>query len=131
MDLYGLKSDPAHIVHQGRRGELVWVCFGQPRTLMKDPALESVPELTSGEPPRNLAPYPRVKDEHRIQEIRKHWERPGLSDAILSALTESGKSLDALTIDDLAPLDQFHGGGKRLTSTRIIRWTMREATPRH
>ena len=50
-----------------------------------------------------------------MHDIRKHWERTGLSEAILSALSETGQSLEALTIDDLAPLDQFHGGGKRLT----------------
>lgn len=53
--------------------------------------------------------------EQRIQEIKNHWERRGLSEAILSALTESRKSLDDLTIDDLEPFDQFHGGRKRMT----------------
>src|SRR5262245_52817777 len=50
-----------------------------------------------------------------MQDVRKHWERSGLSEAILAALRATGQSLDALTTDDLAPLDQFHGGGKRLT----------------
>src|SRR5205823_4563760 len=34
---------------------------------------------------------------------------------ILAALAASGKDLDQLTADDLAPLDQFHGGGKGAT----------------
>lgn len=50
-----------------------------------------------------------------MQNIKDHWERDGLSQAIHNALLDSGKSLDALTIDDLAPLDQFHSGGKRFT----------------
>jgi ubiquinone/menaquinone biosynthesis C-methylase UbiE len=33
----------------------------------------------------------------------------------LDTLAASGKHLDALTIDDLAPMDQFHGGGKEAT----------------
>src|SRR5262247_1326765 len=41
--------------------------------------------------------------------------RDGLEQAILDALVASGKNLDALTVDDLAPADQFHGGGKAAT----------------
>ncbi|MGH7396811.1 MAG: class I SAM-dependent methyltransferase, partial [Candidatus Rokuibacteriota bacterium] len=35
--------------------------------------------------------------------------------AILAALTARGVDLDALTPDTLAPVDQFHGGGKPVT----------------
>jgi SAM-dependent methyltransferase len=44
-----------------------------------------------------------------------YWGRDGLGEAILETLAASGKHLDRLTIDDLAPLDQFHGGGKAST----------------
>lgn len=44
-----------------------------------------------------------------------YWGRAGLGKAILDALSAQGKNLDALTVDDLAPLDQFHGGGKPAT----------------
>lgn len=50
-----------------------------------------------------------------LQTINDYWGRHGLGQAILEALAASGKDLEALTIDDLAPLDQFHSGGKRLT----------------
>ena len=46
---------------------------------------------------------------------RDLWGRDGLGRAILDALAASGKDLDALTIDDLAPMDHFHGGGKPST----------------
>jgi SAM-dependent methyltransferase len=49
------------------------------------------------------------------QNIKDHWEREDLSEAIRLALIESGKDLHALTLDDLAPFDQFHAGGKRFT----------------
>ena len=56
-----------------------------------------------------------MNDIHRTQAIRDHWERDDLSPTILDALIASGKNLDALTLDDLAPFDQFHGGGKGFT----------------
>jgi SAM-dependent methyltransferase len=47
--------------------------------------------------------------------IEAYWSRNGLGQAVLDALTALGKDLDRLTVDDLAPLDQFHGGGKPAT----------------
>jgi sarcosine/dimethylglycine N-methyltransferase len=44
-----------------------------------------------------------------------YWGRDGLERRILDALAATGKNVDALTIDDLAPADQFHGGGKGAT----------------
>jgi sarcosine/dimethylglycine N-methyltransferase len=44
-----------------------------------------------------------------------HWGREGLAESILEALRAAGKNLDALTVDDLAVTDQFHGGGKPAT----------------
>jgi SAM-dependent methyltransferase len=50
-----------------------------------------------------------------VQAINDYWGRDRLGQAILDALATSGKNLKALTIDALAPLDQFHGGGKAAT----------------
>ena len=47
--------------------------------------------------------------------VSDYWGREGLGPAILDAMAAAGKNLDALTIDDLAPADQFHGGGKEAT----------------
>lgn len=55
-----------------------------------------------------------------VQAIEAYWGRDGLGQAILDALVASGASLERPTIDDLAPLDQFHGGGKQAT-TRLAR----------
>lgn len=44
-----------------------------------------------------------------------YWGRERLEYAILDALAAAGKNIDALTIDDLAPADQFHTGGKPAT----------------
>jgi SAM-dependent methyltransferase len=47
--------------------------------------------------------------------IARYWGREHLAEAILAALAARGVSLDALTVDALAPVDQFHGGGKPVT----------------
>jgi SAM-dependent methyltransferase len=56
-----------------------------------------------------------MADEPRDHAANEYWGRDGLGQAILDALVASGKDLDALTVDDTAPLDQFHGGGKAAT----------------
>jgi SAM-dependent methyltransferase len=56
-----------------------------------------------------------MRDVSDIKTISDYWGRDGLEPAILEALAASGKNLDRLSIDDLAPLDQFHGGGKGAT----------------
>ena len=54
-------------------------------------------------------------DAGRIEAIRDYWGRAGLGQTILDVLATSGKDLTTLTLDDLAHLDQFHGGGKAAT----------------
>jgi SAM-dependent methyltransferase len=44
-----------------------------------------------------------------------YWERADLAERMLAALAAAGKNLDALTVDDMAITDQFHGGGKPAT----------------
>jgi len=50
-----------------------------------------------------------------MTDVAAYWGREGLLRAILGALAAAGKDVDALTIEDLAPTDQFHGGGKAAT----------------
>ena len=56
-----------------------------------------------------------MDDLTRAGGIQAYWGREGLEGAILAALAAAGKNLDALTVEDLAPADQFHGGGKAAT----------------
>src|SRR3989442_11560569 len=44
-----------------------------------------------------------------------YWGRDGLAEKILDALAAAGKNVDSLRTADLAPADQFHGGGKGAT----------------
>jgi SAM-dependent methyltransferase len=45
------------------------------------------------------------------QAIADHWAKGDVYALILSALEKAGKSLDGLTIEDLAPVDHFHARG--------------------
>src|SRR5688572_11736022 len=56
-----------------------------------------------------------MSDTSYDQTINAYWGREGMEQAILDTLRAANKNLDHLTIDDLAPMDQFHGGGKRAT----------------
>ena len=56
-----------------------------------------------------------ASDMSEARAIEAYWSRAGIGEAILGALAALGKDVDALTVDDLAPLDQFHGGGKPAT----------------
>src|ERR1700732_4958639 len=42
--------------------------------------------------------------------VEAHYTSQSLGEAILAALKAAGKDLDHLTPDDLAPVDEFHGG---------------------
>ncbi|HEY4910621.1 MAG TPA: SAM-dependent methyltransferase, partial [Methylomirabilota bacterium] len=56
-----------------------------------------------------------MPDDIDARVISAYWGRENLAEAILAALKARGTNLDALTPDELAPVDQFHGGGKPVT----------------
>ena len=47
--------------------------------------------------------------------VNSHYGREGLLNGILAALESAGKNLGRLTIDDLAPLEEIHIGGRKAT----------------
>jgi len=49
------------------------------------------------------------------QEVVRHWTHGSLEEAIRNGLIASGHSLDSLQPDDLAPVDEFHMGGREAT----------------
>jgi ubiquinone/menaquinone biosynthesis C-methylase UbiE len=49
------------------------------------------------------------------QAVADHYKRRALADVILTALTAAGKDIEHLTPDDLAPVDEFHSGGRNAT----------------
>jgi len=49
------------------------------------------------------------------RETNAYWGRSDLERAIDAALAGAGRDLNALTVDSLAAVDQFHGGGKPST----------------
>lgn len=50
--------------------------------------------------------------------VQNHYRPTGLTGRIAQALREAGKSLDRLTVEDLAPVDQYHSGG--LATTKAL-----------
>ena len=48
-------------------------------------------------------------------DVASHYGQPGLLDRILAALTEAGKDISKLTVDDLALVDEFHSRRRRAT----------------
>jgi SAM-dependent methyltransferase len=51
----------------------------------------------------------------RRAEVDRHYGRGGLIDRVLAALADAGKDVEHLTIDDLAPIDEFHSRRRRAT----------------
>ena len=49
------------------------------------------------------------------QDVARHYGKGGLLDRMLAALAAAGKDMARLTIDDLAPIDEFHS--RRRTAT--------------
>lgn len=48
--------------------------------------------------------------------VIEHYRHGALEEALLKALAAAGKDLDKLTPEDLAPVDEFHIGGRRATA---------------
>jgi hypothetical protein len=53
-------------------------------------------------------------------DVAEHYGRGGLLGRILAALTEAGKNIERLTIEDLAPVDEFHSR-RRLATVELAR----------
>ena len=47
--------------------------------------------------------------------VETHYTREDLGGLLLAALKQAGKDIDHLTPDDLAPVDEFHGGQRQAT----------------
>ncbi len=56
-----------------------------------------------------------VTNDSYSQALREHYGRPNLDAAIVTAARTAGKDPDALSLDDLAPLDQMHIRGMAAT----------------
>ena len=49
------------------------------------------------------------------ESVNAHYERKDLGANILEALERAGKDVTALTVEDLAPIEEFHIGGRKPT----------------
>lgn len=62
-----------------------------------------------------------MADQPYTASVSAHYTSGDLGDRILAGLRDAGKDPDALHIDDLTPVDQFHLGGKPATLQLIER----------
>ena len=51
-------------------------------------------------------------------DVARHYGKGGLLDRVLAALTQAGKDINRLTINDLAPMDEFHSR-RRLATVEL------------
>jgi MPBQ/MSBQ methyltransferase len=56
-----------------------------------------------------------VKEDALAGAVAAHYGKAGLTDAIFDGLRKAGADPQALTPDDLAPVDEFHTAGRRAT----------------
>jgi ubiquinone/menaquinone biosynthesis C-methylase UbiE len=63
------------------------------------------------------------------REVASHYGRGGLLDRILTALAAAGKEIEHLTVQDLAPIDQFHS--RRLRATEELAGLLAPASSDH
>src|ERR1700760_1898534 len=61
------------------------------------------------------------------EQVAQHYGKGGLLDRILGALVDVGKDIDHLTIDDLAPIDEFHSR-RRLATEELAAMLAPSAT---
>ena len=59
----------------------------------------------------------------RPQNVSDHYTVVDLGGAILTALETAGKNVDALTVDDLAAVDEFHIRGRTATE-ELAQWAV-------
>jgi SAM-dependent methyltransferase len=68
-----------------------------------------------------------VEDSTMTEQVALHFGNGGLLDRILAALVDAGKDIDHLTIDDLAPVDEFHSR-RRLATEELAAFLAPSAT---
>src|SRR5882724_10151057 len=86
------------------------------------------PRIESGVTEDSANPPPAAKLPQRIRgdalmtddrnDVETHYTRPALGATILAALAAAGKDIEHLTIDDLAPVDEFHSR-RRLATVEL------------
>ena len=64
-----------------------------------------------------------------LELVANHYTRGDLLGAILAGVEKLGKTPETITIDDLAPVDEFHIGGR--VATRAFLDQMSIATDEH
>lgn len=62
------------------------------------------------------------------ERVASHYTREDLYDAILAALEKAGQPVETVSIDDLAPVDEYHIRGREATKELLSRLSIDEHT---
>jgi hypothetical protein len=73
-------------------------------------APEMLPCLRRGENESETLAEDAMAEEAKVS---KHYTHGDLTSAIVAGLATVGKTKDSITVDDLAPIDEFHIGGRK------------------
>jgi ubiquinone/menaquinone biosynthesis C-methylase UbiE len=60
--------------------------------------------------------------------VSKHYAHGNLTSAIVAGLATLGKTKDSITVDDLAPIDEFHIGGRKASEVFLSQLGFSPAT---
>ena len=55
------------------------------------------------------------------RDVAQHYQASDLADRLLQLLQAAGKDIERLTIEDMAPLDEFHMGGRPATKYAVAK----------
>jgi ubiquinone/menaquinone biosynthesis C-methylase UbiE len=66
-----------------------------------------------------------MMSDHREKSVAEHYHVDALAQRILEVLEKTGKPADAVTAADLAPVDEFHIGGREATEEIAARMRLR------
>ena len=56
--------------------------------------------------------------------VSEHYAHNGLLESIENGVGKLGKSTDTVTVEDLAPVDEFHIGGRAATEHLVSKHTL-------
>lgn len=117
-------SGALHVEHAGgtlvvRSGQAVvaepgeWIRYSSPEAGGAEYLAVCLPAFSPDTVHRDGEQEATMRDS--AESVNRHYGRADLGERILAALRAAGKDLEALTVEDLSPIDHFHIRGREAT----------------